>query len=278
MAAYLTGSSSTITLDLVYEDGSAIEVQSVTYALYNKADVQLIAPTSVLTFAVGDTFATVTIAGINNTLAVSELSDVRKLLMFATTPTGEVVKLEKIYIIKSSTELSFMVNSYQTIQEAELTAYNIPNLEAFEFASQSAKTSALKEAFNHLGMMTYSVDYNYLGGSLDYVTEFNTMTSGSPVSNVGRRTTVVNKINLLPPSYIAMLPDNFIAKLRVAQVIEANYILSGDESVDDRVVTRKVGESTTTWGQNKVLSLSVSKRALESLTGYLHYGSNLGRG
>lgn len=277
MTAYLSGSSSTIVFDLIYEDGSLIDAQSISYRLFDKDNVQLVAETVVNDFVVGDATAVITIVGTNNVLGVSELSSVRKLTALVTTETGSIVPLDQTYIIRSSNQLSFMVNSYQTIQEAELTAFNIPNLDAFESASQIAKTSALKEAFVRLGMMTYSVDYNYLGGSLDYVTEANTMSSGSPVSNLGRRSVIVNKINLLSLSQVSGFPKDFIAKLKVAQVLEADYIL-GNGASDARIVSQKVGESTTSWAHTSALALHVSKRALEALTGYLHYGAHLGRG
>jgi len=282
MLTCIGGSSATLAFDLNYEDGSRIDAQSITYRLYDKGNVALIAQTAVSSFAIGDPSVTVVITGANNTLGTGVLTDVRKVTLLIITGSGDIVQLDKSYIIHAANELSFMVGSYQTVQEAELTAYSIPNLTSFESATQSQKITALKEAFNRLGMMTYSVDYNYMGGSLNYVTETNTMSSGSnPLSYLGARSVIINKLNLLPTSYTNLLPAIFIEKLKVAQVIEAEYILSGDSESDVRtsgIVSEKVGESTTIWGRGKALQLPVSKRALQALHGYLYYGSILRRG
>jgi hypothetical protein len=282
MIAYLNGSSATLTLDLLHEDGSSIDTLSATYTLFDKNNAVVIANTPVTGFSAGDTTATIVIPSTANVLSAGELKSVRKITVFVTAAAGNSVQVDQTYIINSANEISFMVDSYQTVQEAELTAYDIPNLPSFNTASSADKLVALKEAFNRMGRITYLVDYNYLGGTLNYVTEVNTMASGAiPLNNMGRRSVVINKLNLLPMGYATLLPAVFIAKLKAAQVIEADFILGGDDASEDRqngITTRKIGESTTTWRSTKMLSLPVSKRALEALTGYLYYGSILGRG
>lgn len=267
---------------IAHEDGSPIDVLSATYSLFNRSDAVLISPTAISNDVLFDPVITITTPPEVNVLDAGELSSIRRITLTIVEVNGSITQLDQFYVIHGTYPLSFMVNSYQTIQEAMLTAYNIPNLMAFGLAPMTDKYRALKEAFVRLGMMTYSVDFNYLGGTLNYVTETNTMTSGNnPNSNLGRRSVVVNKINLLPIGYVNSLPAIFMSKLKVAQVIEANFILNGDVESDDRVsgvLSKKVGESTTTWRQSKPLILPVCKAALESLRGHIYYGSQIGRG
>lgn len=282
MNAYLNGSSVTLTFDLLYQDGSNIDTLSVTTTLFDKSDNVILANAPLSGFTAGDAIATVVIPSTNNSLLITETKSVRKLSIFVTSILGDVTQFDQIYIINGANEIGFFIGSYQTAQEAELTAYDIPNLPSFDSASSSEKLVALKEAFNRMGRITYLVDYNYLGGTLNYVTETNTMASGAtPLNNMGRRTVVLNKLNLLPMGYVSLLPAVFIARLKAAQVIEADFILSGDTMSQERtdgVVNKKVGESSTTWRTTKALELPLSKRALKALTGYLYYGSILGRG
>lgn len=270
MTAFLDGSSATLIFDLEHQDGSPIVgAKSVIYKLLDKDNVQLITQGVINPFVVGATTATITIPGIYNALAVGENSGVRKLSIWVVAGNDNTIQIDKFYVIQGVNHLSFMTNSYQNAQEAELTAFNIPNLTAFTAAANIDKVAALKEAFSRLGMMVYLVSRSGEG------------TSGTSLSPQNESPSIISGLNLLSLDYINTLPDIFIAKLRVAQVIEANYILNGDAAEDKRgdgIVTEKVGESTTTWRQGRPLRLPVCWQALESLRGYLHYGSRLGRG
>lgn len=276
MNSYASGSSVTIDIGLTHEDGSSIDASSVLYALYDENDVALITEVALSTFVYGDATVSILIPGVNNVLGVGKVANSRRLSVKAVTALGDIVQFDEIYIINGNSALIYMLNSYQTIQEAELTAFTMANIDYFNSSTSSEKIVALTEAYSRLGMITYSIDYNYLGGTVDYITEFNTGASGAPMSQFGRRSVIVDKLNLLPNTYISLLPSVFLTKLKIAQVIEANNILGGED--DRSVVSEKIGESTTSWRQSKPLSLPVSRRALESLTGYLYYGSKLGRG
>lgn len=278
MNTYYDGSSASIEINLSYEDGSQVDVASIAYSLFDEKDVALISNVPSSTFVYGDATVLIVIPWTGNQLGIKQTSGSRRLLVSAVTMLGDVVKFNEIYIINGSISLIYMTNSYQTIQEAELNAFNTANVDAFNSASSAEKIVALSDAFKHLGMMTYSIDYNYLGGAIDYITEYNTGASGTSMSQFGRRTVIVDKLNLLPETYISMLPSAFFAKLKIAQVIEANEILSNNDDRSMGMISQKIGESSMSWRQTKPLALPVSRRALESLTGYLHYGSKLGRG
>lgn len=284
MLSCLSGKNFTASIPLTDENGSPITASSVSYGLFDKLDNELIADTPLLSFVTGSPSVSITIPAINNTLQSGSLSDVRLLRLRAAT-TGGTKVIDTSYVIVPESELGFMINSYQSLQEADLQAFEMPGLDAYQSAVKSNKIAALKEAYRRLGTLTFSVDYNYLGGILNYVTETNTMTSGGPtMSLIGRRTVVVNKLNLLPMTYIQMLPPVFMQKLKLAQTIEANNILSEVSADTDAakrakgIILEKVGESTTQWIMSKPLQTSVSRNTLNALKGWIHYGAILSRG
>ena len=281
MTTFANGSVASIVFSLNHDDGTPIGAQSVSYALFDANDVIIINPTSVAGFVANSAQVTITIAGTNNALPTGQNIDSRKVTLTATTAAGEIVNLDQIYTIRGSSHLDFMVNSYQTLQNAEMLALITPNVDVYAAASIKDKVMALSEAYNRLGMLTFSVNY-FTQNSVEYVTETNTLTSNSfPGQFFRPRYVVINHINDMTADYVSKLPKNFFNALCQAQLIEANIILGGDSLTDDRrqgMVSKKVGESATTWRAGKPLDLPVSRQALKALTGYIHYGSKLGRG
>ncbi|MGZ8497410.1 MAG: hypothetical protein ACXWXL_03305 [Candidatus Binatia bacterium] len=245
-----SGSDLTVAIDLVDGQGSIISADSVSYALYDGDNVSLFTGTP--SFVAGDLSVSITIEGSLNELALNASAPVSRLLMAtALTASGEKFIYRIPYIVYPKQKLGFMSRSYQTYQNAELVAYELPNLEAWPAADERQKIGALIEAFDRIGRLTFIVDG-----------------------------LIISELNASTPEVVATLSADFRAKLRKAQVIEADIILGGDTVAEKRengLMSETVGESSNMWRPGKPLSLAVSKRALNALTGYIRYGVGIGR-
>jgi hypothetical protein len=77
------------------------------------------------------------------------------------------------------------------------------------------------------------------------------------------------------------LPEKFKRQLRLAQIVEANKVLGGEEDDSKRtsgIVEEKVGESSQKFRTTGVpLRLPVCKRALGYLSYYVTFAKKIGR-
>ncbi|MGZ8172587.1 MAG: hypothetical protein ACXWT0_01665 [Methylobacter sp.] len=262
-----TGANAAFVIDLVDTGGSIIDATALTYALYDGSNAVVIAETAVTSFAVGDATASLTIAGSYHQITGAAAQS-RLLVLRATAANGDIIRLNIPYLVLGA-PLAFMSRSYQTYQDAELTAYGLPNLDAWNLASEQEKTRALMEAFDRIGRLAFSVSYH----SADVVTSI------APQYGMWQLSTIAD-LNTFTPAEMDLLPAEFIAALKRAQVIEADVIMGGDEVAQKRengLLSETVGESSTMWRSGRPLSLAVSKRTLKALSGYVSFGVRVGR-
>lgn len=256
MNTIFDGSNATITIDLTV-DGEVIQAQTVHYKLLNSGNEEVVPETLLQDFVAGDVSASISILGVFNSLIAGSVSpDSRMLIVKATLESGDVVHIKQSYLILPLIDIGFMQRSYQSLQSAEAVAYSIPNLDMWESSNDSQKTTALIEAFNRIGNLRFKVHIN------DTLVD-------------------IQGINTLLPAYVETLPAHFLDALKRAQVIESNAILGGDDITNKRengLMSETVGESSTMWRPGKPLLQSVSRKALNALSGYVYYGANIGRG
>lgn len=246
------GTIALFTVDLVRDNGSVINSSTVTFSLKDGLGEEILAPSLPIGFTAGDSTVTISIEAFYNQLSSDLLVSESRLLIVTVVDTdnGETIIIKQPYIVLGA-PISFMNGSYQTYQEAELTAYGLPNLESWLDASEPEKVNALTAAFNHLGLLVF-------------------YTNGVKIFD----------LNGLPITFINTLSAEFFARLRRAQVIEANSILCKDPDVENRengLILKKVGESSNMYRQGKPLIFPVCRRAMVELTGYIDFGVKIGR-
>lgn len=77
------------------------------------------------------------------------------------------------------------------------------------------------------------------------------------------------------------LPERFVSAFRLAQVLEADTLLGGEEESIKRqrgVLSETIGESSMMFRTGKAIDAGVSARTLRALRGYVDYSVRVGRG
>jgi hypothetical protein len=277
---YLAGTEVTLTIDLVDAAGNELSVNSVQYSVLDMNGVALVPQASLASFTSGDSQAVVVIPTTSNQLTASATREIRTVELRCATDTG-TIGISKTYAIETTDPLKIPETSFQTFPMAQLTALDMPNIAAFNAASERDQIAALMDAREHITQLNFNMlnsNVNFGQDSLNYVPE------GSFQSSYVARNSLFlfnGNLNLLNETQFNQLPEKFKRALRQAQVVEANYILGGEPDDARRtagVIEEKIGESTTKFVQGHMLTLPVCRRALGYLSYYVSFAKRIGRG
>ena len=269
-------SDATFTISLVDELGNSLSVSSVSYELFDGDNSVIVSDTPVThTTTLLKSQVTVIIPAIYNFVSpATPFLKSRLLQLNVITTNGNLIKVKEVYVVGTLTPISFMNRSYQTYQDAEVLAYETLNLENWDSKTETNKINALKMAFDQVGMLAFNVrKYNV-----------QSPTSIDPYSDPlfqERWSYKINNINEFSPEYMLSMPEGFIRALKLAQLLQADYILGkgGTAAVleQQRLISETVGESSKTWKSSKALRLPLCDEAMRALTGYIQFGGKLGR-
>ena len=261
MDIYRDASAVKIVVPFTDEDGNAVAPLTASYRVYDQDGVDLIASTPYAFTPGTDTEATITVGAVHNTLnGATRLMRVVELKM--ATDDATIYSNSVTYVIESNSLLTVPENTYQTYEQAQLVAMDIATLTGWDAATDRARRAALVEAYHKIGKLRFRVGYE----------DWQSRITG---------TQEVPDVNSLTLSEFNALPADFIAALRRAQVAEADSVLGGNTTQDlrkDGLMSNSVGEVSQMYRPGKPLTLPVSSRALQFLTGYVKYGMRSGRG
>jgi len=280
MSAAVYLSATDVTVDVPFQDhaGNPLTVASAKYRVTDQADQELVAPTD-LTVADGDTAANIQIPASLNTVAAGATREIRNVEVFCVVE-GNTIILSKSYGLTSNAPLQTGLNSFQTYSQANLTALDIPNLDAWEGATEEQRVAALIDARERIVQLNFNLlnsNVNFGQDSLQYVPEGQYQSS-----YVARNSLFIFNGNLaiLNPTQFAALPERFKKALRQAQVVEADHILGGNPYEDKRqsgLVLDAIGESKQMFRSTKALQLPVCRRALGYLSYFVTFSKRIGR-
>lgn len=248
MQVYLGDQDTTLTIPLADKDGNLIEALTCEYRVIDQDEVVLVAKTTLDTFVASDVEATVTVLAANNALGTAARA-LRLVELYLTTASG-VTTLAHEYIIEAPSVLEAGTNSFQNYPTALLVGYEIPNLPAWSLASKDEKIVALKAAWRNFSR----IGLRFLDESIDIT-------------------------KLSKTSFLALNAE-YREALSRAQVIEADYLLGGDETGDLRrsgVMSATVGESSQFFRTTKPLETALCKRAMKEIARYIITTVKVGR-
>lgn len=252
-----------VALDIPFVDtnGSALTVDRVTAILYDGEDEEVI-DFGEISFDQADGQVTVTIPASYNVLGEGELSAARILRVALETAAGTHRRTHS-YIIESETRLEILNNTFLTVEAAEVLARDNPRLTAWAAADSDRKAAALINAYNRVTRI--QLRYKKPAEN-DVVCAEEVIIRAGGWSDYTR------------DDFMAM-PADFRKALRLAQLIEANEILT-DNPYESRhragVISETVGESSIMLRGGK-LELGVTSETLRALTGYVYYRVRVGR-
>jgi hypothetical protein len=248
MKIHRANTSVAVNVPLVDDAGQMIEPVSVDYRVVDESDVEILAQTAT-TFSVGDQSVDVVIPAIINALAPGNLKGMRVIQIIAEMGNDVSIIIESPYVIEVESSLVFMTNSYQTMNQAKLTATDIPDLEAWGASSDAFRRAALIEAFIRIGKLSFNVPG-------------------------------ANPLNKVTVEEFTAFPDEFKSDLIRSQIVEADSILGGDpisKKREEGLMSDSVGQSSIMFRPGKPLTLSVSKRTMNQLSGWLSFNLSVGR-
>jgi hypothetical protein len=258
MQAFQAESDVTISIPLTDLSGTNVVATALSWRLLDNLNTEVVAWTNIAVPS-GNSVA-ITVLAVNNQLSAGIPTGARTIELLITTASGSIQKSSS-YLLKSRQQLIVLVNSFQTLTQAEVEATTLFDIDAWNAAIDDSKTLALIEAFRRLTLFAYFVPRSD-----------NSPTIISWNSGAGEYIKSSRWKTMTEDTYSTAYPETFQATLRRAQVIEANSVLKKDPLAYRRrsgVIEDEVGESRMKFGDIKSLDLGVSRRTIEELSGYI---------
>ncbi|ATI40445.1 MULTISPECIES: hypothetical protein [Acinetobacter calcoaceticus/baumannii complex] len=247
MNYYLAGTSVSLPINFVDDDGNPLEVTQGSYRIVDQNGVEIKPKAE---FDVAQTKVTVE-AEYNQIPALNpmeikvedmdsiEIDHLRILQFDLINRDGNTYAFDVSYLISPRERLIVGLNSFQTLNQAKLTALTMPETEVFLTEGEVRKVAALIEARQRICTLN--------------------------IPSVNLRATT--------PSAYQKLSEQFKAALRKAQVAEANAILGGGDPIElalaQGLKSKTIGETHESYIGGRQLRLAVSKATLRYLSGFV---------
>ena len=262
MKSFLANTDTFLEIPLSDSKGELIEASSALFdVLVESDDLQITALTGQEVGENLGTSVTLTVPAIANQLPAGVEESVVRVRVYGETVAGNEYSVNYLYLLQTSSEAGFVVgkNTFQSLAQAELTATKILRIDAWNSASESDKINALLAATKNLQKLRYNIesDWRDVIKSID----------GSDLGEVD-------------PESFKNLPEKLKSALRIAQVLEADSLLSDGDGSAQRlagITSETIGDSRTVYSLGKPIELPVSKRALQSLARYVTFTKRLVR-
>ncbi len=168
--------------------------------------------------------------------------------------------------------LVLLVNSFQTLVQAEMEALMVPNLEGWPMATDEQKVTAMVDAHRRLTRIGYFVRWPRDPDAQNTLYWWD-MRNEHIVPRLWQVMTVER--------FMTYYPEDFRTALRRAQICEADHILYADPIEKKRelgLLATSNGEAKAMFRSSMPYSMGISKRAMELLTGYINLRQTLTRG
>lgn len=260
MDKFLAGAPVTLTIPLQDRLGNTIQATVVEFEVLDRTGAVKQARQAVV---IGGESVEVVIASTANELDSEVPRDLRTVKLYCTTAGGESI-ISKSYVVEADAILIVGINSFQTLEEAELTAMDIFDVGDWDSMDDDDKTRALIDSRTRLCGMTYSLlDLSRPQDDVSYVPEgvIGVSTGLSPWN-------IKNQLGDLTVEQYKALPEKFKQALRLAQVADAAATLSPDQVEQKRqsgLILDTIGETKQMFRSGRPVSSPVCKKAM----GYL---------
>lgn len=265
MHAYLSGSEVRLTISLLdATTGEAIQATAIEYRVVDESETDLTLGKLPLTaYVEGDESVEVVIEEGLNVLPLDTYRSLRVVELYLTTAAG-IIRLEDAYLLEAEHVLIEGANSFMSMSKAVFMGFEIPNLTGWNNADKAQRIAGLLSARRNIGMLRFKV----------YADERDTITE-SILGSVGSDLLKMNSTQW------AALPLDFKLAICRAQLIEADYLLGGDEIGDIRrsgLMSMTVGEAKQFFRPGKSVEGPICKRAYKEISRYVLSGVRIGRG
>ena len=241
MDKFLAGAPVSLTIPLQDRLGNQVAALGVEFEVLDRAGAVKQARQAV-TVSGDSVVATVTSAA--NELADGVPRDLRTVKLYCQIDGGEQT-ISRSYAVEAEAILMVGVNSFQTLEEAEMTAMDIFDVGDWDVMDDDDKIRALIDARTRICGMTF----NQLGDL------------------------TIEQYNLLP--------EKFKKALRLAQVADAAATLTPDPVEEKRakgLILDTIGETKQMFRSGRPVNSPVCKKAMDYLRDFVVTGSTLKTG
>jgi hypothetical protein len=262
MQSYLPGTDVQVTATLVDSAGEALSPLAVEYAVADEDGATVVARVALPGYVAGESEVVATVLAANNALDVDETYGMRVVTFFAQLETGWVAT-EVSYKIALLDPLVIPTTSFQSYNEANLTATTMPDLDGWNAASKDARIAALSEARDRLCRLVYADD---VYSDIEWQSRVELSSE-------------IDLDDLTAPEF-ANLDAKFKTLLKKAQIVEADDVLTGDpvsEKREDGLMSETIGESSMMFRPGRPARFPVSRRTMTMLSRYIRNKRVIGR-
>jgi len=268
MQIYQAGGDVSVQFEITNEIGDPVTPTAVSWRLLNDLEQIIVLDTAVA--GPWDSFINIVVPGVNNTLDTGVVVGAR-LVELTITTANDVIYKRATYGLGTRQRLQILVNSFQTLTQAELEATLVPGLTGWATASEGDKIMAMAEAYRRLTRIGYFVRWPRDPDAQNTISWWNV-----------RNTTIPARFwqFMQLDRYLTYYPEDFRSALRKAQVAEADAILSGDAETEIRnkgIIMEQIGQSKTQFRGTRPLDMGISNRALKFIDGYVNFRLTLTR-
>lgn len=268
MQIFQVGGDVTLQFALTDENGEPIEATAATWRLLD--DLESVVLDNQTLSGPFEEFINVTVPGANNTLAAGAVIAARTVELTIVT-VGDTIYKRASYGVGARQRLQILVNSFQTLTQAELEASLIPDIQSWPDATDEQKITSMAEAYRRLTRIGYFVRWPRDPDAQNTISWWNVRNTTIPA-----RFWQFMKLD----RYLTYYPEDFRSALRKAQVSEADAILSGDKELQARgsgIILEQIGQSKVQFREAKPLDFGISKRTLNFVDGYVNLRLTLTR-
>ncbi|KJZ17410.1 hypothetical protein TW86_03920 [Halomonas sp. S2151] len=267
MNTYDAGESFSLSIDI----SQAGAPSSATYRVVDHAGVLVIESTPLEVYG-DDESLTVHLEENATTLAEGQRRKLLTIHLEVTDDEGGRFKFRETVIIQSQAGLIVPAESFQSVSEALLVSMDVFEVPHWEAAGEEDRRKALIEAAHRINQLKFSRLEDLYCDDMDRID----VPAGWYPDGCRQL-----PISDLPEAVWVALPSMFIADLKVAQVIEADSVLSGETAEEKRlsgILSDTVGETSQMFRTGKPMELPVSKRTMRRLARWVDTTWRVGRG
>lgn len=250
-----------LSVPLLDGSGQSLTADSVSYRVTDQSGVEIV-PLTALPLTSGPTdVVELTLPGAANTLPEGVKRALRTVIFSIVTEQGPATVVYR-YLVKAEDSLKVMGNSFQSYGEALLRATEVPNMNAWDVASDDHKQAALIDAYRAICKLRFVYDLS------------------NDQSRIRDKMWAPSALSDLSESQFLQLDERFRNAVCLAQVIEADARLGGTDVSNLRregLMSATVGEVSQMFRPSKPLVLPISHRALQVLAGFITWSGHVSR-
>lgn len=274
MEKYLAGTPTTIIIPLADRYGNPVAATAVECEIVDGNGAVKVARAP-LTMNAGDTQVEVTVPADANGIADATPRELRTVKLYCTVNGGSVT-LSKSYVVEADALLIVGVNSFQTLEQAEMLAMGMMGLGDWDLMDDEEKVRAMIDSRIRICRLSFDLlDLTRPQENVQYVPE-GLHYRGTRIGSWNLR----GELDELNAEQFNLLPQKFKTALCYAQLQDAADTLSPDPVTQKRakgLILDTIGETKQMFSSARPVTSPVSRAAMAYLSEFVTTVMTTGR-